>query len=100
MIRTSRQRLWTAALVSLSALGISQTVHSAPTQGGREGTCANAATLFPDTNPGPGSLKQVAVPEPTDLGFYVRDRATDILHSKAHFWDKQDGREGKDTCET
>jgi cytochrome c peroxidase len=100
MIGTSRQRLWTAALVSLSALGISQTAHSAPTQGGREGTCANAATLFPDTNPGPGSLKQVAVPEPTDLGFYVRDRAAAILLGKALFWDMQVGSDGIVACAT
>ncbi|HSQ10222.1 MAG TPA: cytochrome c peroxidase [Burkholderiaceae bacterium] len=95
-----RQRLFVVAVVSVFALGSSQTARAATSQGEREGTCANAATLFPDTNPGPGSLKRIAVPEPTDLGVYVRDRAAAIVLGKALFWDMQVGSDGIVACAT
>ncbi len=96
----AKKHLFVAALVAVSALGTSQTARSAPAQGEREGTCANAATLFPDTNPGPGSLKRIAVPEPTDLAVYVRDRAAAIVLGKALFWDMQVGSDGIVACAT
>ncbi|HKO69287.1 MAG TPA: cytochrome c peroxidase [Burkholderiaceae bacterium] len=100
MINVAAQRVFLVALLSLSTLDGSQPAHSAPFQGEREGTCANAATLFPDTNPGPGSLKRIAVPEPTDLGSYVRDRSAAIVLGKALFWDMQVGSDGIVACAT
>jgi len=100
MFRVAKQRLLIAALISVSALGSSQIARTASTQGEREGTCANAATLFPDNNPGPGSLKRIAVPEPTDLGSYVRDRTAAIVLGKALFWDMQVGSDGVVACAT
>jgi cytochrome c peroxidase len=64
----------------------------------REGTCDLAEQLFPDNNPGPGSLKEIAVPEPTDLGSYVRRRDVAIALGKAFFWDMQVGSDGVQAC--
>lgn len=69
-------RLTTAILATSTAPAAAQL---------REGTCANAATLFPDDNPGPGSLKLIPVPEPTNLNTYVRNRQTAIAPGKAFF---------------
>lgn len=33
----------------------------------REGQCEDADVLFPDRNPGPGSLQAIPIPEPTNL---------------------------------
>src|SRR5215467_13855411 len=49
----------------------------------REGKCELAEQLFPNHNPGPGTLKQVPVPEPTNLSAYVRDRNVAIALGKA-----------------
>ncbi|MGH6624787.1 MAG: cytochrome c peroxidase, partial [Burkholderiaceae bacterium] len=100
MSRVAKQRLLMVAVISVLTVSSSQTAHTAATQGEREGTCANAATLFPDNNPGPGSLKRIAVPEPTDLGLYVRDRAAAIVLGKALFWDMQVGSDGIVACAT
>jgi cytochrome c peroxidase len=64
----------------------------------REGTCNLAAELFPDTNPGPGDLREIAVPEPTDLDRYVRNREVAIALGKALFWDMQVGSDGIQSC--
>jgi cytochrome c peroxidase len=64
----------------------------------REGTCELAQELFPDTNPGPGSLKGLPVPEPTNLGSYVRSREAAIALGKALFWDMQVGSDGVQAC--
>jgi len=64
----------------------------------REGTCDLAGELFPDTNPGPGSLKEIPVPEPTDLATYVRNRKVAIALGKAFFWDMQVGSDGVQAC--
>jgi cytochrome c peroxidase len=64
----------------------------------REGTCELAGELFPDTNPGPGSLKEIPVPEPTNLEAFVRDRNTAIVLGKALFWDMQVGSDGVQAC--
>ena len=66
----------------------------------REGTCELAGQLFPNHNPGPGSLKQVAVPETTDLSTYVRNRNVAIALGKALFWDMQVGSDGVQACAT
>src|SRR5215468_7426079 len=66
----------------------------------REGKCELAEQLFPNHNPGPGTLKQVAVPEPTDLSTYVRNRAVAIALGKAFFWDMQVGSDGVQACAT
>jgi len=64
----------------------------------REGTCEMAQELFPDTNPGPGSLKEIAIPDPSDLGTYVRDREVAIALGKSFFWDMQVGSDGVQAC--
>ena len=64
----------------------------------REGTCEEAEVLFPDTNPGPGSLKEIPVPEPSDLATYVRNREAAIVLGKALFWDMQVGSDGVQAC--
>jgi cytochrome c peroxidase len=64
----------------------------------REGTCELAGELFPDTNPGPGSLKEIPVPEPTNLEAYVRNRDAAIVLGKALFWDMQVGSDGVQAC--
>src|SRR5262245_27256547 len=64
----------------------------------REGTCELAQELFPDNNPGPGSLKEIPVPEPTNLGSYVRNRDAAIALGKALFWDMQVGSDGVQAC--
>jgi len=64
----------------------------------REGTCEMAEELFPDNNPGPGSLKEIPVPEPTNLEAYVRNREVAIALGKALFWDMQVGSDGVQAC--
>src|SRR5262245_11906951 len=64
----------------------------------REGQCVNADVLFPDHNPGPGSLKRIPVPQPSDLNDYVRNRAVAIALGKAFFWDMQVGSDGIQAC--
>lgn len=88
------------ATALLPALAAGATVQAANPAVPREGTCANAAALFPDTNPGPGSLKRIAVPEPADLEAYVRDRTAAIALGKALFWDMQVGSDGIVACAT
>jgi len=64
----------------------------------REGTCELAQDLFPDTNPGPGNLAEIEVPEPTDLERYVRNRDVATALGKALFWDMQVGSDGVQAC--
>jgi cytochrome c peroxidase len=64
----------------------------------REGECANAGELFPDRNPGPGTLKVLRPLDPPDLGTYVRNRAAAIALGKALFWDMQVGSDGIQAC--
>ena len=69
-----------------------------PPEPPREGTCETAQALFPDTNPGPGTLKEIPVPEPSDLGTYVRNRDVAVALGKAFFWDMQVGSDGVQAC--
>ena len=64
----------------------------------REGTCTGAQELFPDNNPGPGSLKALRPLEIPDLGRYVRDREAAVALGKALFWDMQVGSDGIQAC--
>src|SRR6185436_19956748 len=79
---------------------LSFTTEGAPQAAGplREGTCNLAGDLFPDTNPGPGTLKEIPVPEPNDLATYVRNRKVAIALGKAFFWDMQVGSDGVQAC--
>jgi len=49
----------------------------------REGTCAGASELFPDTNPGPGTLKALRPKNIPELAAYVGDRCDAIALGKA-----------------
>ena len=64
----------------------------------REGTCAGASEMFPDTNPGPGSLKTLRPRNIPELATYVRDRRAAIALGKALFWDMQVGSDGIQAC--
>src|ERR1043166_8101864 len=48
--------------------------------------------------PGPGSLKRVPVPQPTNLSKYVRDQDALVALGKALFWDMQAGSDGRQAC--
>lgn len=65
----------------------------------REGTCP-PPNPFPDNNPGPGTLKQVPLIQPTNLNAYVRNRNAAIALGKAWFWDMQVGSDGIQACAT
>jgi cytochrome c peroxidase len=97
----SHRRISRMRVVTLSTAMVAMTL--AVVVGGqssavREGTCELAEQLFPDHNPGPGSLKHVPVPEPTNLSTYVRNRAVAIALGKAFFWDMQVGSDGVQAC--
>jgi cytochrome c peroxidase len=98
-METSFSRRAFAALVSftLFAGGSPRSMPAAPAPL-REGTCADAEVRFPDHNPGPGSLKAVALPEPTQLSAYVRNRQAALALGKALFWDMQVGSDGIQAC--
>jgi len=74
------------------------TVVTASAQTPREGQCRDAELLFPDNNPGPGSLKQIPVPQPSDLNTYVRNRQVATALGKSLFWDMQVGSDGVQSC--
>jgi hypothetical protein len=98
----ARRSIWTLLVAPLLTLYvISATVRTGRAQAPepeREGTCEGAGELFPDTNPGPGSLKEIPVPEPTNLEAFVRDRDAAIVLGKALFWDMQVGSDGIQAC--
>jgi len=97
-----RRHFWTMLAASL-AVGLCATILTAGASGAsqsppREGKCALAETLFPNHNPGPGTLKSVPVPEPSDLPVYVRNREVAVALGKAFFWDMQVGSDGIQAC--
>src|SRR4051794_29046217 len=47
---------------------------------------------------GLGSLKRVAVPQPSNLSQYVRDQTVLVALGKALFWDMQAGSDGRTAC--
>jgi cytochrome c peroxidase len=103
-MRVRRRSVWmTVAIPALALCWTSLTTLRAtevpqPPEPPREGACEGAGELFPDTNPGPGSLKAIPVPEPTNLGTYVRNRTAAIALGKALFWDMQVGSDGIQAC--
>jgi cytochrome c peroxidase len=50
--------------------------------------------------PRPPSLKTVAIPGPTNLDEFVRDRDALLVLGKALFWDMQVGSDGRTACAT
>ena len=64
----------------------------------REGTCAGSQDLFPDSNPGPESLKSLRPHRIPELDSYIRDRRAAIALGKALFWDMQVGSDGIQAC--
>nr|WP_322681510.1 cytochrome c peroxidase [Nostoc sp. DedQUE03]MDZ7976995.1 cytochrome c peroxidase [Nostoc sp. DedQUE03]MDZ8044951.1 cytochrome c peroxidase [Nostoc sp. DedQUE02] len=50
------------------------------------------------TGSAPVSLKSVAVPEPDNLGDFVKDKVAAIKLGKTLFWDMQVGSDGKTSC--
>jgi cytochrome c peroxidase len=56
---------------------------------------ADQPGIFPPDKPAlPGSLKQLPVPLPSNLGDFVVDRQAAIILGKALFWDQQAGSDG------
>jgi cytochrome c peroxidase len=99
LFRRSISMLIVVLLVTLYAM--SATVRTSRAQAPepvREGTCELAGELFPDSNPGPGNLKEIPVPEPANLSRYVRNRDAAIALGKALFWDMQVGSDGVQAC--
>jgi len=97
----SQRRVSTMVAVTLSTATVTMTlalVARGQSPAVREGKCELAEQLFPNHNPGPGSLKRVPVPEPTNLGAYVRNRDVAIAIGKAFFWDMQVGSDGVQAC--
>src|SRR5678816_728356 len=84
--------------VLVLAPGFASLPVSAEEESPREGTCAGASELFPDTNPGPGTLKALRPKRIPELDTYVRDRRAAIALGKALFWDMQVGSDGIQAC--
>jgi len=61
------------------------------------GHTASAQVVPPPANP-LASLKTVAVPEPPNLGEFVKDKPAAIALGKALFWDLQVGSNGQQSC--
>src|SRR4028119_2392824 len=61
------------------------------------GHTASAQVVPPPANP-LVSLKTVAVPEPSNLGDFVKDKPAAIALGKALFWDMQVGSNGQQSC--
>ncbi len=97
-MEVERHLVWRPLAFALVGLFVTSPVAANAQTPPREGTCELAGELFPDNNPGPGSLKEIAVPEPTDLGSYVRRRDVAIALGKALFWDMQVGSDGVQAC--
>src|SRR6185369_6130029 len=49
---------------------------------------------------GLGSLKRVAIPQPSNLSQYVRDQTALKVLGKTLFWDMQAGSDGRTACAT
>jgi cytochrome c peroxidase len=97
--KRSNWMLLAAAMATLYVMSITvRTGQAQAPQHEREGKCDLAEELFPDNNPGPGNLKEIAVPEPTDLDRYVRNRDAAVALGKALFWDMQVGSDGVQSC--
>jgi cytochrome c peroxidase len=58
-----------------------------------------SAQVAPPSQP-LGSLKNVPIPEPSNLGDFVKDKTAAIRLGKSLFWDMQVGSDGKQSCAT
>lgn len=54
--------------------------------------------IGPEFNIGPASLKGAPIPEPSNLGEFVKDKPAAIVLGKALFWDMQVGSDGVQAC--
>lgn len=73
---------WIAIVLALAGLSVQVTSAALP-------------PIFPpDKPPPPGSLKQIPVPLPPNLGDFVVDRQSAIVLGKAFFWDEAAGSDG------
>lgn len=63
---------------------------------------AVSAQVAPTAGPSQplGSLKTVSVPQPDNLGDFVKDKVAAIRLGKALFWDMQVGSDGNQSCAT
>jgi len=48
----------------------------------------------------PPSLKTIPIPEPDNIGDFIKDKSAAIVLGKALFWDMQVGSDGKTACAT
>src|SRR5919198_838147 len=64
----------------------------------REGECADAEEFFPDPFQPRIPLGQIRVPEPPNLGKFIRNKKAAIVLGKALFWDMQVGSDGIQAC--
>jgi len=62
------------------------------------GHTVSAQLVAPEPSQPLASLKTVAVPEPPNLGNYVKDKPAAIALGKALFWDMQVGSNGSQSC--
>ena len=96
------------AAVTLAATGLARTTvegrHGEAV--GQEPPTAPDATIDRVRNPPiatdldnlPGDLRTIVVPEPANLGDFVKDRQAAIALGKALFWDMQVGSDGIQAC--
>src|SRR5947209_6098823 len=90
--------------VPLAVLGLPGAAKAARSRGLNITVSPNRQTLpdnADDKRPNkaaPVSLKQVKVPEPPNLGDFVKNRAAAITLGKALFWDQQVGSDGVQAC--
>jgi cytochrome c peroxidase len=81
-----------AAAVSLAACA---------EQAAMEAEASQGALSAHDSRPqGMRSLRQIPVPEPSNLGDFVKDRRAAIVLGKAFYWEMQVGSDGKVACAT
>ena len=62
------------------------------------GHVASAQLVDPGVSQPLASLKTVSVPEPSNLGEFVKDKSAAILLGKSLFWDLQVGSNGNQSC--
>jgi len=62
------------------------------------GHAASAQLAASEPSEALASLKTVAVPEPSNLGEFVKDKKAAIVLGKALFWDMQVGSDGDQSC--
>ncbi|MEI7987102.1 MAG: cytochrome C peroxidase [Armatimonadota bacterium] len=56
--------------------------------------------IGPEFNIGPGTLKGAPIPQPSNLGEFVKNKEMAIVLGKALFWDMQVGSDGIQACAT